>query len=302
MRTNTTASTEDPIIIRICKVLSVVDDKAGLRIKVRLEPEDGDIDKDDDLPYCFPILPKMLHVHPKVNETVLVFLTVQGRPRGARFFLGPLISQPYNMYVDNHDLTSRAFLPEFIKRTNLLLPDPKLNPDNEGTLPDREDIALLGRANSAIILKDNETRLLCGHKENPTGPRKTSLKFNRKDLGYIQMRYQKMRDKKNKEFASVINIVADRINLLSHQSPEQYDMNDKKKLIKDDELVKILEQAHPMVYGDQLIQYLKELIAVIRTHEHDFTQEKPDLQTWQQDVLNAEERLDNMLSKTIRFN
>lgn len=302
MRTNTTASTEDPIIIRICKVLSVVDDKAGLRIKVRLEPEDGDIDNDSDLPYCFPIMPKMIHINPKVGESVLVFLSVQGRPRGARFFLGPLIAQPYGMDFDPHDFTARAFLPNFLSRTDLLLPDPKLNPDNDGTLPDREDIALLGRANSAVVLKDSETRLLCGHKKNPKGPRKTSLEFNRKDLGYIQMRYKKMQDRKKNDFASVINIVADRINLLSHQSPDQYDMNDRKKLIKDEELLNILENAHPMVYGDQLIQFLKELIEVIRTHGHNFTNEEPDLTEGQKNVLNAEERLDNMLSKTIRFN
>lgn len=312
MRTNTTSTPDDPIIIRICKVLSVEDNTAGLRIKVRLEPEDGDIDKDSDLPYCLPLLPKMLHINPKVGESVLVFLSVQGRPRGARFFLGPLISQPYGMEFDPHDFTARALLPSFLNQSKgLLLPDPKLNPDNDGTLPNREDVALVGRNNSAIILKsrtdsdvsqNDELRLLCGHKKNSTGPRRTSLEFNRKDLGYIQMRYKKMKDRKGNDFASVINIVADRINLLSHQSPEQYDMNDKKELIKEKEMLNILENAHPMVYGDQLIQYLKELIEVIRTHGHNFTNEEPDLTEGQKNVLNAEERLDNMLSKTIRFN
>ena len=38
-------------IIRFCEVLSVVDDKAGLRIKVRLEPEDANCKYIDDLPY-----------------------------------------------------------------------------------------------------------------------------------------------------------------------------------------------------------------------------------------------------------
>ena len=55
-------------IIRFCEVLSVVDDKAGLRIKVRLEPEDANCKYIDDLPYCFPLLPKLNSINSKVGE------------------------------------------------------------------------------------------------------------------------------------------------------------------------------------------------------------------------------------------
>lgn len=288
----------DDKIFRECEVLSVIDDKAGLRIKVRIHPDDSDCETIDDLPFCYPLLPKHFHINPKVGEMVLVITSVLGLTKGRRWFIGPIISQQYNLNYDPFNFSAKSILDKGKMATPL--PRPELNPDNEGSYPDREDIAIQGRQNADLILKDNEVRLRCGFKREPVGKPENTLLFNREDLSYIQMKYKKLKDHKKNDFASCINIVADRINLLSHDSKTPFTLNDRKSLITDEELVKILEKAHPLPYGDELIEFLKQLIEVIRTHTHPFAMDPPCFTTPQIDVLNT--NLDEMLSNSIRIN
>ena len=234
----------DDKLIRECEVLSVIDDKAGLRIKVRIYPDDADCATIDDLPFCYPLIPKHFHINPKVGEMVLVLTNVLGVTKGRRWFIGPIISQQYNLNYDPFNFSAKSILDN--GKFAIPLPRPELNPDNEGTYPDREDIALQGRQNADLILKDSEVRLRCGFKREPRKEEKNTLLFNREDLSYIQMKYKRLKDHKGNDFASSINIVADRINLLSHDSKTPFTLNDRKALITDEELVKILEQAHPL--------------------------------------------------------
>ena len=288
----------NPVLIRFCEVLSVIDDNAGLRIKVRLFPEDSIYKTVEDLPYCFPLIPKHLHINPKVGECVMVFLSTLDQSESNRFFIGPLTSQAYFLNYDPFYFQSRCLL----KSGNSArpLPKPEMNPENDGTCPDREDIAIQGRQNTDIILKNNELRLRCGFKKEPVGPAKNTLLFNREDLGYIQMRYQKMKDEKKREYSSCINIVADRINLLSHDSKNAFTLNDRQKLITEEEQLNILQEAHPLPYGDELVAFLKQLIDIIRTHTHSFAMDPPSLTTPQLKVM--ETNLDNMLSQSVRIN
>ena len=286
------------ILIRFCDVISVTDDQAGLRIKVRLNPEDNS-KSIDELPYCFPLLPKHLHINPKIGECVMVFLSTLGSPNSFRFFIGPLISQDYFLNFDAFYYQSRCLLTGGNSATPL--PKPEMNPENDGSLPNREDIAIRGRKNTDIILKDNEIRLRCGFKKEPSGTPKNTLLFNREDLAYIQMRYEKnMQGKNFTDYNSCINIVADRINLLSHDSKDNFTLNNTKDLITNDEQTKIEHQAHPLVYGDELIDYLQQLIQVIRTHTHSFPMSPSSFSTPQLKVL--ETPLENMLSKSIKIN
>ena len=101
-------------------------------------------------------------------------------------------------------------------------------------------------------------------------------------------------------FNSAINIVADRINLLSHDSTTPFTLNDRKELITEKELLKILETAHPLIYGDELVNFLKQLIEVIRTHTHPFSMDPPCFTTPQTKVLDTD--LDAMLSQSIKCN
>ena len=281
----------DDKIFRECAVVSVNDENACLRIKVRLQPEDNNTAV-EDLPYCFPLLPKHFQVNPKVGEMVLVITSRLGVSQSRRWFIGPIISQQYMLREDPFISATTGYFS--------LLPRPELNPENEGSYPDREDVAVQGRKNADLILKENEVRLRCGFQKEPNGLSQNSLLFNKEDLSYIQMKYKRMKDHKGKTFNSAINIVADRINLLSHDSTTPFTLNDKKELITEKELVKILETAHPLIYGDELVNFLKQLIEVIRTHTHPFSMDPPCFTTPQTKVLDTD--LDAILSNSIKCN
>ena len=285
-------------IIRFCEVLSVTDDNEGLRIKVRLEPEDSDCKRVDDLPYCFPLLPKLIHVNPKVGECVMVILTDPEAEKGNRLFIGTVTSQQYGLNYEPFRYQSRSLLNG--NNYTKPYPVPKMNSENDGSYPDREDIAIQGRQNSDLILKNNEVRLRCGFKKFPSGDPKNSLLFNPKDLSYIQMRYKKLKDEKNKEYSSCINMVADKINLLSHNSKTSFTLNDRKSLITEEEQMNIDKNAHPLVFGDELVDFLRKLIDVIKTHTHPFSMDPPCFTEPQTKVLNTD--LNGMLSKSINCN
>ena len=67
----------------------------GLRVRARLE-QDGKLTPTNNIPWAFPLMPKMFHVLPKKDEAVLVFVEEeQGHVKnsGIRYYLGPIISQ-----------------------------------------------------------------------------------------------------------------------------------------------------------------------------------------------------------------
>lgn len=283
-------------IIREAKVISVDDKYKGSRIQVRLGGLDAD-KLDNELPYCFPLLPKLIHISPKVGEMVLVILEKNGSATTNRFYIGPVLSQAYFYSQDLYDLTAFNML---LNRKFNPQQDPSMDPLNEGTLPDRDDIAIIGRENTDVVLKTNELRLRCGYKENPNGSISQRLHFNKVDPAYIQLKYKKLKDKNNKEINSFVNIVADRINLLSRDSKTFFKLTDQKDLITDEEMLKILDEAHPLVYGDELISYLKQLVEVFRTHTHPFSMKTPSFSKSDNDVLGK--NLDVMLSQAVRIN
>ena len=181
------------------------------------------------------------------------------------------------------------------------LVNPDRDPENEGTLLDREDIVIQGRQNTDIVQKKNEIRLRCGFKKDPVAKHITDrLHYNRKNPAYIQMKYKKMKDAKGKDYSSLINIVADRINILSHDSPTYFKMTDRENMISDEELKNIFNTAHPLPYGDTLTEFLRGLVRIFTTHTHPFPMDPPVCVESDRKLL--ETNLDEMLSKSIRIN
>ena len=286
----------DDFIIRKAKVISVDDKYDAMRIKVRLGGSDG-TKTDVELPDVFPLLPKLLHVTPKVGECVLVILEKMGSPNEQRYFIGPVLSQPYQYNKELYDISAMNAL---VDAKAPLLQHPEMDCANDGSLPDYDDVAIIGRENTDIVLKPEELRLRCGYKETPTGPVEERLQFNYTDPAYIQMRYKTLRDKNYKEFKSVINVVADRINLLSRDSKDVFNLTDQKDLITDDELVKILDEAHPLPYGDELVSFLKKFLDVFRRHTHPYSMVVPSFSGADMDLFN--QNLNTMLSNAVRIN
>ena len=57
--------------------------------------------------------------------------------------------------------------------------------------------------------------------------------------------------------SSVINIVGNKINLLSHNGSHTFELTNPEKLITEEEQEKINSSAHPIAYGDTLVEFLE---------------------------------------------
>lgn len=300
MLNNSNTPYSDESVVAICKVLRVDDEMGGNRIKVRIDPYDANCATDDDLPYCFPLMPKLIHVYPKVGECVLVIWQNPKEKTGQRTYIGPVIAQDYGLDYSPYTHMAKSLLDG--RPLYPAMKNPRRNPENDGSLPDREDIAIRGRSNADIILKPNELRLRCGFLKNGGGgDEETKLNFNDKDLAYIQMRYGKnFKDSQNRDFASLVNIVADRINLLSHDSRTSFRLGDRKDLVDDDTLKDVMKNAHPLPYGDDLVYWLRKLVEVFKSHTHPYVMLPPAFNEADKEVLNTD--LSDYLSEAVRIN
>ena len=287
------ASGEIPVV-RICEVRSVDDDQGGDRIKVRMVQSDY-TKSDDELDYAFPLLPKMLHVKPKVGEWVIVINAVANNGDSQRYYIGPVISQETHMEDErNKDQALSMF------RGNPLTPEN--NPNNDiskayGALSNPFDIDIIGRRGSEMQLKPNEARLKAGVRlANPTNRR--DISFNSKNPSYLKLKYHEDASGKlggknigDDGYKSTATIVADKIFLLGNTGsggngkddtfdtrnvklPSKGGINGKDgsdDLITDKELNRALKDAHQVPFGDALVKYLKSLTMALRTHTHAYS-------------------------------
>tara|TARA_R110002020_G_scaffold447550_3_gene659935 strand:- start:38 stop:1348 length:1311 start_codon:yes stop_codon:yes gene_type:complete len=168
-------------IIRVGEVITVKDTTKSGRIKVSITGVD-DLSPDGKLIDCVPLLPKYLVTLPKVGECVFVFQYENklGTPTSSfntkRFWIGPLITQPTTLEGENYN-KSLSILPDGYTK----LKDPNIEP---GVYGNDDDIVLQGRYNTDIIQKDRQIWIRTG-KFIDGNPKK----FNRKDIGYIQLKY-----------------------------------------------------------------------------------------------------------------
>ena len=240
------------------------------RIKVRIKGVDDHILNTSDLADCFPLMQKFLHVVPKVGETVWIITPDLKNLFIDRLYIGPIISQPQQLEKDGHVGNATAGLSGgFMK----LKPAPSTIPENKGVYPNTEDIAIQGRNNADIIFKNAEVLIRAGKflvKDKVGG----IPKFNKDNPSYIQIKSQVPYNDKT---VSVTNIVSDKINLLTHEegSP-RFSLGDQDSMISEKELARILDQAHPLVFGDLLIEYLNLFKEAMINHVHPYDGMKPE--------------------------
>lgn len=249
-------------IMRICEVISVDDNVGGDRIKVRLLPEDRGL-SDSDLPYVFPLLPKLIHVKPKVGEAVFVLCADINNPQTNRRYIGPIISQMQFSEKCDYDYNANTLLSSGVKEPEKSIYEKK---DSKGAFPEDNDIALIGRKYSDVILSDNDLKIRCGGRKLTNG-KINDVSFNNEDPAYILLKYP---ENKHNNSRSSVNIVADDINILSHKSLNKYNLTDNNDLITDEELNKITESAHELPYGDKLVDFLKIFVTAFKKHTHPY--------------------------------
>jgi nucleoside-diphosphate-sugar epimerase len=137
-------------------------------------------------------------------------------------------------------------------------------------------------------------------------------KFNSRTQGYIQIKYNAQinvpKDENEAgEFGTVTNIVSNKINLLTHkEGSPRFNLTNQDNLISNEEMQKILEDAHPLVFGDKLIEFLEIVKVAVGNHNHKY----PGLTPHSEGQSEAAIAIQNMneydlaqiLSKNIRIN
>ena len=280
--------------IKICEVLSVEDPQDGGRIKVRMVPEDNKAESLDDIPYAFPLLPKMLHIRPKVGESVFI-LTADNDTFSTRRYIGPIISQPQRMERDDYNTTALSMFPGAYYTPE---PTAASNPETHGAYPDTEDIAIMGRRNADIQIKTNDVRIRAGVKKSNPVNRYVST-FNKKNPAYLKLKYHEDRNEKD-PYCSTATLVADKINLIGNNAKDYFNTTDKDDLVTDKTMDEIIAKAHQLPFGDVLVDFLNKLRTELATHVHPFPTLPPCQTATMQSINNYD--LNTMLSDTVRIN
>lgn len=259
------------VVLKLGQVESIMDDADGGRIKVRIV-SDGSTPI-QDLPYAFPLLPKTLRTTPKVGECVLVFPSEVNNDQSNRYYIGPIISQPqYNEY-DPYDYGRGSAIS--LLQGGAVTPLEKISnyDDTKGAFPSNNDVALVGRNTEDIILKPNEVDIRCGIRASAFGNDELlgDVVFNKHNPSYIQLKYGKnIANVGNSPTNSLINVVADKINLISHNDPNAFNLTDNTQLIKQSDISDIMNKLHQLPYGDILIEVLQKIIDAVLNHVHPY--------------------------------
>lgn len=274
-----------------------------------------------ELPNALPMLPKHLNLVPKVGELVLVMVQSSAERFNDRFYLGPVISSPINLDKDISTNSSSSLSFGVTGPTE----DISKIPLARGVYENPQNVVIEGRNNTDIIQRKEEILLRSGKflTDNP-------LEFNSKNPGYIQIKSNFNYNIENDKFftgppspngtvipMTVTNIVSDRINLITYDGSPNFSsdnglttVNKKTNVaeyINDDKLEEILNDAHQLVFGDKLIEYLKLLRTAFENHVHNGSGNKPcdneSVSLAVQEFKNEADRLEKeMLSKNIRIN
>lgn len=284
-------------IVRMCKVVSVIDDTDGDRIKVRFVPEDNHISNVKDLPYVFPLLPKMFHVKPKIGECVFVF-SANGDGNSLRYYVGPIVTQPHHMEEEPYTYDAMAYF------KGELAPDPapSMNPETHGAFFDEGDVGIYGRKNTELKLSDTDAQLRAGARLADDLVKRDVI-FNTKNPSYLKLKYHtdEQLTEKGQTYQSTATIVADKINLISNKSKDYFKTTDRDDLIDDDTMKEIIDKAHQLPYGDILIEFLELFRNAFLNHVHPYPRMKPCIVGTTAERVQGYD-LNKILSNDVRIN
>lgn len=282
--------------IKLCQVVSVLDTTDGDRIKVRLSPTDNR-KSDAELPYVLPLLPKMLHIKPKVGEWVVVFIMTDNEGVKTRHYVGPIISQPHKMEEETSLLDALSLFPGAHK-------DPEIAPSTKegshGAFAKDDEIAIYGRKKADIIMSDDDVRIRSGARVKDASD-KNNIVYNANDSAFIQLKHtDENRGTEKWPYRSTATIVADNINLIGNNSKEPFKPDSRDQIYSDEKMQEIINKAHQLPYGDVLVDFLKLFADAFFEHQHPYPGMEPIGRN--NFVKLKEYNYNNLLSQSVRIN
>lgn len=266
------------------EVISIEDETDGGRIKVRIQNLDSQV-TNNNLPWCFPLMPKFFHEYPQIGEVVRIFIEDLKYPERSRFWLGSVISQPHKIGYDGmHTALSTTPIAQ-------LAPEkaPSTYPDAQGVFPEKNDIGIIGKVNTDILLKSNEIHIRAGKHEHDN-----ILKLNTKNPAEITLAFEPQVGKDTYQSNTIIT--SDKIALISHSGNPQF----KAARLDSEDRERIFEKGHPIARGDVLVEALEIIRNALINHIHGYSGVSADKTS----VLNELEKinLDAILQKNIVIN
>jgi hypothetical protein len=236
-----------------------VDSNTG-NIQARIQDLDTQI-ANEDLSFCYPMFPKHFFIFPLVGEIVRISLEDVNFPQRSRYYQGPVISQMQNIAYDSYYTA--------LSTTNLgvLAPatDPASLPNAAGVFPNIEDVAVVGRLNCDIILRDNDMELRAGR-----SIASDILTLNIQNPASIRSTYEQEQDTEN--YVSTHVIMADRIALISHTGDPKFPAYG----LTIDDRNNIFETGHPLGRGDITVEVFEAFRKALLTHIHPGSGLAPD--------------------------
>lgn len=298
-------------IIKKGQVESVEDTADGLRIKIRIQ-QDGTKPL-EQIPYSFPLLPKTFQSVPKIGEGAFVITTMSDSKESQRYYIGPIISQPqFQEKCDYHYGRGNA---TSVFGGGTIEPLERISNYREtfGSFPNIDDVAMVGRGSQDIIMRNNygtdsnEVDIRCGIRNDSIfGNARDGeamvgkIVFNKLDPAYIQLKYKRnITNGQNQEANSILNMVADKINIISNKDENAFNLTDYEQLIREDELDSIMSKLHQLAHGDTLVELLKLIIKAILTHVHPSNGKPPVIAGYVKEI--ADYNVEKILSKHVRI-
>lgn len=255
----------------VARVTSIKDDTLGGIIYASIPNVDNkNIADDDDTLMAFPLMTKFIHVLPKKDEYVFIFIQDNKQTSGNRFWMGPIISQPQFLKSDTFNALSE------LKAGRVGNPSKAPNDaDTIGSFPSVTDIAIQGRDNSDIILRPNAVVIRAGKFEFDV-PKETQIpNFNKINPAYVKLNYHVPIKQENNitTYGSSIAMVADKLMLLTHSGKKSnlktIKLTNPNEEMPIETILEILAHAESAVYGDTLVRFIKEiLIPYLTEHTH----------------------------------
>lgn len=237
------------------EVISIIDETEGGRIRVRIDGLDNQL-KNGNLAECYPLMPKFFHIFPIKGEIVRIILEDVRYPQRGRYWIGSVISQPQKITFDN----KFSALSTTNAAISLPQPAPSTFPDAEGVYPKIEDVALLGRLNTDIILRERDIEMRAGQHEL-----NNNLKLNKTNPASIRLTFDETTGLTETISSNVV--MADRIALISHDGIPKFKAVQLDATDRD----KIFSEAHPLGRGDVIVEALEILRQAIIQHVHPYS-------------------------------
>lgn len=242
----------------------------------------------NSLPWASPMVPKFFTSYPQAGETVQVFLAQKQNTSLERFYIGPIIPQPQKLKGSGKIIG--ILEGQFGLARGLYSFDRAWFKNNESRLggensdsnwsiygddpKEPTNVSINGRGNNDIILRNNESYDEVLFRVAKYDRRNNGV-LNLKNPGYISIvSYNAKKVGLIDEDLTSINLVGDRINLISHKGsttkgkPYEGDgiilnSSEPNKQINLENI-----NLHPSVYGDILWDVLKKLRVWVENHKH----------------------------------